>query len=96
MGYEGYAVDEILVGFLKEIQTNHNIRNEKTKAIFLEHLSQCNEQLENGASDMPLIDLFTTIYYVNNLVFWFCDEFISYLFKDTCVDLKILYKSNMG
>lgn len=60
---EGYAIDEIINGLFNAVL---KLPEEKTKAI-LEALAKAGEGLELGASELPLVDLFTTFFYVLNL-----------------------------
>lgn len=64
---EGYAIDEIINGLFNAVL---KLPEEKTKAILLEALAKAGEGLELGASELPLVDLFTTFFYVLNLSIW--------------------------
>lgn len=65
LGYEGYASDELLNCLSRCIITKED--NERKKAIMLETLSKAEESLLLGATELPIIEVLTSIYYITHL-----------------------------
>lgn len=65
LAMEGYACDEILNALSRVVLEKE--ANQRKMAIMLEILSKAEESLLLGATELPLIEVITSIYYVINL-----------------------------
>lgn len=65
LSFEGYAADEILNALSRVILERES--NQRKMAIMLEILSKAEESLLLGATELPLVEVVTSLYYVINL-----------------------------
>jgi DNA polymerase III delta prime subunit len=65
LGYEGYAMDEVLNALNRSVMGMQI--DERKKGMMLELLSKADESLVMGATEMPIIEVLTSIFYVSNL-----------------------------
>lgn len=65
LGFEGYAADEILNALSRVILKKE--KNHRKLAIMLEMLSKAEENLLLGATELPLVEVITSLYYTINL-----------------------------
>lgn len=64
---EGYAYDEVLSGMGKYVLQVE--APQKKKAVILEILSKCEENLILGAEEMPMLDALSSLFYISRLQF---------------------------
>lgn len=67
LSFEGYAADEILNALSRVILERES--NQRKMAIMLEILSKAEESLLLGATELPLVEVVTSLFYVINLHF---------------------------
>lgn len=65
LSFEGYAADEILNALSRVILERET--NQRKMAIMLEILGKAEESLLLGATELPLVEVVTSLYYVINL-----------------------------